>query len=500
MAAALSYQRQPVICAAIVQTVFLVVFSAGSNPMEYTSNNGSNNITLKFLAATILVYSLLGIFSGLPDGANLGAFVAGLVILFLGIAALMGLAWYLVVKPLPETLAPSRKLPLSHGLRQGVALFLTMMSAVGIGGGLWDITWHVRSGLPFGEDFFWAPHQFIYVALTAPIIVAAFVWSRLLQNSSGTMRQRFKADVPLTLIIIGGIAMLFTLPADPLWHVIYGEDLTGLSVPHIVFSISSTFTSLGTLSILLSYTPMRQTWASILKLNRMEVLIIASLAFSLNSLLMPTLGDWEAITLSTSALPRLPALVAARPDWAMPFLAAFVAIYPTSMALQITKRFGTASLLWLIAAVLRSGLFLAFGYGDSGMATMFLILPFVISLDIVVWYRVSRNQPLNSVFIAAAATIAGAIAVLPQISLSFTDPILSARNVPAILAAIFVGALTAAYMGHTLGRVVSKTVRFELPVKRPIVAKSVVRTMSVLTVTIVIVAVYFIITAKMPSA
>jgi hypothetical protein len=467
--------------------------------VEVTSD-GRNKIILKFLAATILVYALLGLFSGLPNGANLVAFVVGLIVLFLGIAALMSLTWYLVVKPLPGNLSPSRKLPLSHGLRQGVALFLTLMSAVGIGGGLWDVTWHVRSGLPFGEDFFWAPHQFIYVALMSPIVVAAFVWWKLFQNSSGTIRQRFKADIPATLIIIGGIAMLFTLPADPLWHVIYGEDLTGLSVPHLVFSISSTFTAIGTMSILLSYTPARSTWTSILRLNRMEALIIVSLACSFISLLMPTLGDWEAITLTTSSLPRLPALVAARPDWAMPFLAAFVSVYPASMALQITKRFGTATLLWLVAAVLRSALFLAFGYGDTGMATMLLVLPFMIAVDVATWYRVSRNQSLNSVFIAAAATIAGAVAVLPQIPLSFTDPILTASNVPAILVAMFVGALTAAYMGSVLGGVVSKTVRFELPVELPVFAKPVVRAISVLTVTIVIVAAFFIITSTMPTA
>jgi hypothetical protein len=462
--------------------------------------NSSNNLILKFLLASVVVYSLLGLFAGLPQGANLVAFVVGLVVLFLGIVALLSWGWYIIVKPLPGNLAPSRKLPLPQGLRQGVALFLTLMSAVGIAGGLWDVTWHVRSGLPFGEDFFWQPHQFIYVALSAPIIVATFLWYRLLHNSSGTMRQRFRADVPVTLFILGGVAMLFSLPADPLWHVIYGEDLTGLSVPHIVFSISSTLVSIGTLSIFLSYTPMHKTWEHILKLNRMELLIIISLSFTLISLLMPTLGDWEALTVSASTLPHLPALVAARPDWAMPFLAAFVAIYPTSMALQITKRVGTATLLWLIAAVIRSILFLAFGYGATGMATMFLILPLVIAVDLAAWYRASRNQPVSSVFIAAAATIAATVAVLPQIPLSFSDPVLSVDNVPLIIVAVFVAALTAAWMGGVLGEVVSSTMRFTLPVELPVIAKPVVHAILALTLLIVIIAVYFIVTATMPAA
>src|SRR5260221_11558518 len=132
--------------------------------MEHT-NRSSNNVIFKFLLASIFVFSLLGVFAGLPKGANLVAFVVGLVLLFLGVVALLGFGWFVVVKPLPENLAPSRQLPLSHWLRQGVALFLTLMSAIGIAGGLWDVTWHVRSGLPFGKDLTWQPHQFIYVAL-----------------------------------------------------------------------------------------------------------------------------------------------------------------------------------------------------------------------------------------------------------------------------------------------------------------------------------------------
>jgi hypothetical protein len=462
--------------------------------------NSTRVVALKFSCAAILVYAAIGLFSGLPSGANLGAFVIGLVVLFLGIAALVSFTWYALVRPLPNRLSPSKKRPLSDGLRQGTALFLVLMSALGVAAGLWDVTWHVRSGLPFGEDFFWAPHQFIYVALTAPIIVAMFLFYRLIQNSSGTMRQRFRADVPVTLIIIGGIAMLFTLPADPLWHVIYGEDLTGLSVPHIVFSISSTFTLIGTLSILLSYTPLRASWASILRLNRMEFLILISLAFTFMSLLMPTLGDWEAITLSTAALPRLPGLVEARPDWAMPFLAVFVSVFPASIALRITRRAGTATLLWLIVAVVRSALFMTYNYGNTGMATMFLILPFMIALDLAAWVQASRDKPLTALWSAVAATAAGVVAVLPQIPLFFTDPILSGSNILAIIAAIFVGALCAAYMGNVLGEIIFRTVRFVVPVEGPVFARPVVRVISALSVMLILVVVVFVATSSMPSA
>ncbi|MBK8027485.1 MAG: hypothetical protein IPK19_40395 [Chloroflexi bacterium] len=464
-----------------------------------TARRSADSVIVRFLLASGLIFTLLGLFGGLPAGANMGSFVIGLVVLFLAIVAFLGFGWYAIVKPLPANLAPSKKLPLSHALRQGMAIFLTIMSMVGVAGGLWDITWHVHSGIPFGEDFFWQPHQFIYAALFAPIAIAAFVWFRFMRNSSGIMRQRFNADVPVTLIFLGGLSMLFILPADPLWHLIYGEDLTGLSVPHFVFNVSTFLSLIGTLSILISYTPVRTQWESLFKIRGVELLMVSSLAFILISMLMPTIGDWEAIALQTHALPRLPALVAERPDWSMPFLAAFVAIFTTTIALRITKRVGTATLVWLIASVARSLLFLAFGYGDTGMNTMFLILPFVVAVDIAAWVRASRNKPPSAVLTAAIATVAGAVAVLPQIALSFTDPVLSAGNIPLMVVAMFGGALLSSWMSGVLGDAVVRTVRFEVPQEQPTIAASVMRAMSLFAVAIVGVAVFFMATATMPG-
>lgn len=457
------------------------------------------NTILQFAIASLVVYALLGVFSGLPAGANLPSFIIGLVLLFVFMALLSAFTWYAVVKPLPAHLAPSKKLPLTHDLRLGVALFLTLMSGVGILGGLWDVTWHVHSGLPFGEDFFWAPHQFIYAALIIPIGVAAYLWHRLLRTS-GSMRQRLQADVPITLIILGGVAMALTLPADPLWHVIYGEDLTGMSVPHIVFSVSAAFTLIGTTSILLSYVPARPSWGNILGLTWMEWIIQLSLAFTFISLLMPTLGDWEAIALPSHALPRLPALVAERPDWALPFLAAFVAVYCGTLALHITRRVGAATLLWVIATVVRSLLFVILGYGSTGIESMLLTLPFVIALDLGAWYCARRGQPLNSLLTAIAATLAGLVAALPQIPLSFTDPVLSANNLLPMIVAMFVGAFAAALMGRVLGEAVAGTRRFALESEARGIAKPAVRLISALTAVIAIIAVFFIMTSTMPTA
>ena len=95
-----------------------------------------NNIVVNFLLASTLIYSLLGLFGGVPAKANIVPFVIGLVILFLAVVAFLGFGWYAVVSPMPKDLAPSKDKPLPHGLRQGVAIFLTLMSVVGIAGGI----------------------------------------------------------------------------------------------------------------------------------------------------------------------------------------------------------------------------------------------------------------------------------------------------------------------------------------------------------------------------
>jgi hypothetical protein len=129
-----------------------------------------------------------------------------------------------------------------------------------------------------------------------------------------------------------------------------------------------------------------------------------------------------------------------------------------------------------------------------------LILPFLVALDLATWYRASRNQPVSAVFVAIAAMFAGAVAVLPQISQSFTDPVLSISNVPLIIPAMFFAAMIAAWMGNVLGEVVSNTVRFSLPIDVPVIPKTVVRFMVALTLIIVMITVFFIFSARMPSA
>ena len=46
------------------------------------------------------------------------------------------------------------------------------------------------------------------------------------------------------LLILNAAFLLYALPADPVWHLIFGEDITAWSVPHLILLISFVLTQL----------------------------------------------------------------------------------------------------------------------------------------------------------------------------------------------------------------------------------------------------------------
>lgn len=469
--------------------------------MFQASGNLNQRVTY-FTIAALTLYTILALFGGLPESANLTGFVVGLIVLFVLMVSLFGFIIWALVLPLPEGVKPSKVMPLTRNMRQTVALLSITLGMVGVLGGLWDVVWHVNTGLPFGEDFFWEPHQFIYVALTFPILAGAFIWYRIFTAGSGSLRQRLRADVPVTLIMLGGVASAFLLPADPIWHLIYGEDLTGLSVPHFVFSVSGMLSKIGVLAILLSYLPTRSNWSSLLNVKPLEMLIIVSFGVGLAANLMPTLGDWEAIMIGFETLPNLPALVAARPDWAVVFLAAFISIFGAVMATRVTKLIGAATAMWVIGIVFRSGGFFILGYTETGatnIETWGLLLPFVLVVEAVNWYEANR-RPVPIWGGALLATVVGSLTVIPLIPIAFTDPIVSMTNIPSMIIAIFVSAFVATLMARTLADIVHRVMVPQETIEPRIVSPYAFRLVTAVMSIIIVAAVYFIIVSEMPTA
>lgn len=114
-------------------------------------------------------------------------------------------------------------------------LFLTIMLIGAVIGGTWDKLYHVTE--PF-EDFFSAPHLFIYTCSTiASFIVMYMLFSDAIRPAfgKGFNVRILPFKVPGALFILGGgIAMLgfAGLVLDNFWHSNFGLNETSLSLPH----------------------------------------------------------------------------------------------------------------------------------------------------------------------------------------------------------------------------------------------------------------------------
>ena len=103
--------------------------------------------------------------------------------------------------------------------------------------------WHRSFGLPFGEDLLWRPHLLLYFGFLSVSALAGVALLILLRGSSDlqsrpSLQQRFRAQPVLGLLTLVGGFLIFAIPADPVWHTLYGEDITAWSLPHLILTIS----------------------------------------------------------------------------------------------------------------------------------------------------------------------------------------------------------------------------------------------------------------------
>lgn len=175
----------------------------------------------------------LAYYGGLPKPEMLPAFILGSVVFALGAILVLWTVNALYQGREKETL------PLAFESRAqwltGTALIAAMF--VEVFGGVWDEVWHRRYGLPFGEDFFWMPHILIYFSLTVVLVIGLGSWIAVWRAPvKGSLWQRMRANPDRTLLGILGLTLLVVLPADPLWHTIYGEDISSFSLPHVALA------------------------------------------------------------------------------------------------------------------------------------------------------------------------------------------------------------------------------------------------------------------------
>ena len=432
-----------------------------------------------------VLFSAFTIWAGIPE-RGLPAFLAGLGV-FLALTLFFGgLAWHLLARPLPAGQKQQRLELLSPTLRRLFAVFLLAAGISLVIGGFWDEVWHRKYGLPFGEDLLWRPHLLIYFGLLTPPALAVFALFRMLRHGVGSLQQRFRADLPAGLLVLGGAFLLYTVPADPLWHTIYGEDITAWSLPHLLLLVGVTLVMLLAVVMQLSTTP-RRPWGSILRRSWDELLALLAFTFAFQLQLQVMVTDWENGN---------PALTA-RPEWLLPAMFIGLGIFMGAAANRALRAYGAASLLGTLTLLVRWGMIQVFDFPAIRVESWLGILPPLLALDLLYAFRAARGQGAPPALASGLAAAVGLlIGSLPLMAPVFDYPSITLASVPVIGLTGFLAAVLAAWTGGALGDSLSERRPAEsLPVRGAVNLRAVPALVFSFTILFII---FFIVTAAPP--
>src|SRR5207244_3254993 len=164
----------------------------------------------------------------------------------------------------------------------------------------------------------------IYIATSGIVVIACLGWFRMMRQGQGNIVQRFRADPPLGLLLLTGLFLLFAVPSDPIWHVIYGADLSASSIPHALIVTLLIASCIAACTILYSGVPAK-AWTTVIGLHRRDLLpILAYASINIITLMMLT-SDWYLV--QTQALAATSRIIFHRPDWMLPALILFIAAW-----------------------------------------------------------------------------------------------------------------------------------------------------------------------------
>lgn len=122
-------------------------------------------------------------------------------------------------------------------------------------GGIWDISWHMS----IGRDTFWTPAH-ILIQMTGVLVGIACAYLILHTTFAGSSGQRdasvqvmgFHAPIGAFIAVWGCVAMLASAPFDNWWHNAYGLDVKIVSPPHVLLSLGTFATKIGTMALIAS--------------------------------------------------------------------------------------------------------------------------------------------------------------------------------------------------------------------------------------------------------
>ncbi len=462
--------------------------------MVHLSSGRSEGALIKPLiigAFIVVVLAVLAFWGGMPSASELPKFLIGLIILLVLGVGIGVIGWILLFRPVPFKIVAQTVL--SPALRQVMGGLLVVSMLLQMIGGVWDETWHEVYGIPFGKDFFWRPHILIYAGLMLIVVMAGIGWVALMRRATGNIVQRFRAEPILGMLVLTGVFLLYAIPADPVWHGIYGSDLSALSIPHVLILMLLFLTCINGVGLVVTGSPMR-TWRSIFRFRLGDVVPVIAFASILNSTLLLLTVDWYNLNSATVSAQK--GLVFQRPDWVLPVIIVFVATWMGTLANRSLRTYGAATLIGVVSFLFRLVLVNAFENVARVPSSWLLCLPPMLLIDLFYAWRVRRDQPV-SWWMAAFAGAFGLVIVLPLINQLFLYPHVEPGNMLLMIVMPILASIMGCWLGQIIGDYLASSSHSEQTVTSPARSPMVWFAPGILVLTLVFV-VWFVVTATPP--
>ncbi len=291
--------------------------------------------------------------------------------------------WWVYLSPLKPLDRPVF-VSASPAFMTGTALLVGLSAIFRYAGSVWDISEHVLTGVvPGGDDFLWPPHLLIYTSFLLSLSVVLFTFLRI----SAPFRRRRIFDPRYAIrqrpflgaIVIAALYAWLSVPGDALWHELYGVELTSWSPPHVMLILASAAETISA-AVLLIQSQKPDVLPAWKKLTSLAILSLA-----LNEVYIIATTDWEAMVVPSGAGYEI---VAARPIWAFPVVAAACAIFVFQLARSLTGIRYAATLTTLAFYLFRFT-----GMGAISLAGGFpLRFPLMFTLGTLLWELVDWKR------------------------------------------------------------------------------------------------------------
>jgi hypothetical protein len=398
---------------------------------------------------------LLAYWGGFPQDVSPAMLALGMGLL-IGVLLVFGfLIYWFYITPLSEREQRGIVANRSALTREIIGTGSTIMAVLIVIGLFWDELWHRLYGVgAVVDDFWWRPHILIYASMAINSLFALGGMGIIMWRGRGTLRQRFRAEPLLGLMTLVAGFQVVTAPLDPMWHQVFGLDITAWSLPHLFLWIGLFSVMVVGSSIQLSLVAVRE-WRGLGGLKLHELIAAVLLAMGVVLTLQFGTTEWENI--GPGAVIRNSPFFQ-RPEWLYLIVSMSISAFIGMLGLYLFKRVGVTTLIFVLALGIR--LLLLAGFNAAAPPTnlsfrgnLFLIAP-AIALDLWYAYRLRRNrvQVRNTWFIGSLAMATAMLVVgIPLIPQVMYYPRLSPATLPGMIVFTPIVALLAGWAGSRLG-------------------------------------------------